>query len=73
MKPPRISDIINDRAKQDGSGTKYHSEQPGGRKRSDGRELQWVISAPVADEAGTLPFFCGDVTPREWRVCRVWW
>lgn len=66
--PPRISDVINERAKQDGSGAKYISEQAGGRKRSDGRELKWVISAPEGEKGGTLPFFCGDVTPREWRV-----
>lgn len=71
--PPRISDVINERAKQDGSGAKYISEQAGGRKRSDGRELKWVISAPEGEKGGTLPFFCGDVTPREWRVCRILW
>jgi len=65
---PRISDIINDRAKQDGTDVKYMPEQAGGRRRPDGQELKWVISAPEAEKGGTLPFFCGDVTPREWRV-----
>ena len=69
LEPPRISDIINDRARQDGSGALYSSEQAGGRRRPDGRELKWVISTPEAEKADTLPFFCGDVTPREWRVC----
>ncbi|KIJ17034.1 hypothetical protein PAXINDRAFT_130525 [Paxillus involutus ATCC 200175] len=64
-----ISGIINERAKQDGSGVRYVPEVDGGRVREDGKVLKWVISAP--DEVrvrGTVPFFCGDVTPRSWRV-----
>jgi catechol 2,3-dioxygenase-like lactoylglutathione lyase family enzyme len=37
----------------------------GGRVRPDGRELRWrTARQPTFD----LPFLCGDVTPREWRV-----
>lgn len=64
----RISDIINARAKLDGSGASYNFEVAGGRERPDGKVLKWVISAPQQKDRGTLPFFCGDVTPREWRV-----
>ncbi|KAF5386834.1 hypothetical protein D9615_002017 [Tricholomella constricta] len=65
----RISDIINDRAKQDGSGAFYGPEWAAGRRRPDGKVLKWVISAPSPeDKRGTLPFFCGDITPRDWRV-----
>ncbi|KIM72282.1 hypothetical protein PILCRDRAFT_743071 [Piloderma croceum F 1598] len=41
----------------------------GGRERPDGKVLEWVISGPGPElERGTVPFFCGDVTPRYWRV-----
>jgi len=57
------------RAEQDQSGVRYALETQGGRTRADGRVLQWVISATEDDQLrGTVPFFCGDVTPREWRV-----
>ncbi|KAG6856733.1 hypothetical protein H0H87_001333 [Tephrocybe sp. NHM501043] len=65
----RISDIINERAKKEGSGVAYAPELAGGRQRPDGKVLKWVISAPSVASQGPLPFFCGDVTPREWRVC----
>ncbi|KAH7890071.1 glyoxalase-like domain-containing protein [Phlebopus sp. FC_14] len=64
-----IASVINERAERDASGARYVPEVNGGRVREDGKVLKWVISAP--DEVhgrGTLPFFCGDVTPREWRV-----
>ncbi|KAF8548459.1 hypothetical protein OG21DRAFT_1516266 [Imleria badia] len=64
-----ISRIINARAAQDHSGIRYAPETPGGRTRTDGRVLKWVISGTEDDRLrGTAPFFCGDVTPREWRV-----
>ncbi|KAK0210124.1 glyoxalase-like domain-containing protein [Desarmillaria ectypa] len=62
----RISDIINARGKIDGSRTVYRSEVEGGRIRPDGVELKWLISSPA--EESVLPFFCGDLTPRELRV-----
>ncbi|KAF8894828.1 glyoxalase-like domain-containing protein [Infundibulicybe gibba] len=55
-KTDSISKIINDRAKG------------GGRTRPDGKTLEWIISAPEGENRGMLPFFCGDVTPRNWRV-----
>ncbi|GLB35554.1 putative glyoxalase-like domain containing protein [Lyophyllum shimeji] len=65
----RISDVINARARRDGSGAVYSPEVPGGRERTDGKVLKWLITAPEDDaKRGTLPFFCGDITPREWRV-----
>lgn len=63
----RISDIINDRAKKDGSGAFYEAEENGGRKRTDGKVVRWLISTPQENK-GTLPFFCGDITPRDLRV-----
>ena len=37
----------------------------GGRVRPDGRELQWQTARQTTFD---LPFLCGDITPREWRV-----
>lgn len=62
----RISDIINKRAEEDASGVEYYGELDGGRERPDGQILKWLISFPKT--RGTLPFFCGDVTPRKLRV-----
>ena len=60
----RISDAINGRAKTQ----LYAPEAPGGRQRPDGEVLKWVLSMAPDEWRGTLPFFCGDVTPRERRV-----
>lgn len=37
----------------------------GGRVRPDGRELRWQTAR---QETFDIPFLCGDITPREWRV-----
>ncbi len=37
----------------------------GGRNRPDGVRLEWQTARPASPE---LPFFCGDVTPRQLRV-----
>ena len=37
----------------------------GGRVRPDGRELRWQTARQATFD---IPFLCGDVTPREWRV-----
>ncbi|KAG1736896.1 glyoxalase-like domain-containing protein [Suillus paluster] len=64
-----ISELINARAKEEKSRIRYDLEVDGGRERSDGKVLKWQISAPSQDNGrGATPFFCGDVTPREWRV-----
>lgn len=50
----------------------YAQEIPGGRTREDGRVLKWLISGiEDAGGRGRLPFFCGDLTPRAWRVSPV--
>jgi len=69
-KDPDLSDILNARSKREGSGVSYVKTIPGGRVRPDGRELRWKITAPNATVHGRgfLPFFCGDVTDRRWRV-----
>jgi len=72
---PTISKIINSRAQEEGSGVRYLAEVPGGRETPTGRVLEWLITGPDptsnvegAAKNGSLPFFCGDITPREWRV-----
>ena len=37
----------------------------GARLRPDGRELQWQTARHATPD---VPFLCGDITPREWRV-----
>ncbi|PFH52486.1 hypothetical protein AMATHDRAFT_46331 [Amanita thiersii Skay4041] len=70
----RVSAVINGRAGRDGSGVRYLEEREGGRIRTDGERLEWLITAPAEEgreqEEGSalLPFFCGDVTPRRLRV-----
>ncbi|KAL1947216.1 hypothetical protein VTO73DRAFT_14177 [Trametes versicolor] len=66
---PSIAVTINARAEAEGSGVHYAQEIPGGRTREDGRVLKWLISGiEHAGGRGRLPFFCGDLTPRVWRV-----
>ena len=61
-----LAHILNHRSEK-----RYHYEPttPGGRERPDGKVLKWRITAPSSThKPGELPFFCGDVTPRKWRV-----
>ena len=71
---PTILKIINTRAQEEGSGVRYLAEVLGGRETPAGRVLKWLITGPDptssiegAAKNGSLPLFCGDVTPREWR------
>ncbi|TBU42111.1 glyoxalase-like domain-containing protein [Dichomitus squalens] len=65
---PSVAETINRRAEEEGSGVRYAREVRGGRRREDGRVLEWLISGPPDGARETLPFFCGDLTPRDWRV-----
>ena len=46
-------------------GLDVEAPMPGGRLRLDGVRLDWQIVRPATTD---LPFWCGDVTPRELRV-----
>ncbi|KAJ8699310.1 hypothetical protein PTI98_002437 [Pleurotus ostreatus] len=60
-----ISEIINARSKD----VRYLGEVAGGRETPAGKILKWLITSPAKQHGrGVLPFFCGDVTPREWRL-----
>jgi hypothetical protein len=71
-----LSAVLNTRLEAAGSDTRYEPEVPGGRTRPDGVEIKWEITTPTrwGEKKGTsrLPFFCGDVTPRELRVRGCW-
>jgi len=73
--PQPLSALLNERLSGAGSNTRYAPEDAGGRTRSDGVEIQWEITPPARwaeKEGGTrLPFFCGDVTPRDLRVTYI--
>lgn len=65
-----LAEMINGRANEQGAKMKYDRTVDGGRRRPDGKELRWRITAPNAERhgRGLLPFFCGDVTERRLRV-----
>ncbi|UZJ54817.1 hypothetical protein CBS101457_004137 [Exobasidium rhododendri] len=48
----------------------YQDSLPGGRKALNGKEIKWNVTFPVGPRQvrGTYPFWCEDVTPRDWRV-----
>ena len=49
---------------------RYNEGVDGGRVTPEGKTLKWKLTAPVNEVhgVGNVPFFCGDVTPRDWRV-----
>jgi len=64
---PNLEDVINERY---GYGL-YLPGQEGGRMTPppESKELKWKVTFSNPEKrAGELPFFCGDQTPREWRV-----
>ncbi|SRR5216684_2951412 len=67
-----LSSLLNERLRDIGSSTRYEAEVAGGRRRLDGLELKWEVTPPAkwGEKVGgtRLPFFCGDLTPRELRV-----
>jgi len=64
-----IYQVINDRYRE----TLYKPAKAGGRlaktPKGEERELKWRLTQMDGKFAkGELPFFCEDLTPREWRV-----
>lgn len=69
--------VIRSRVESAGTEINHSDPESGGRVRHDGKELQWVISAPIIQEnsnepdafvGGEAPFWCLDRTPRDLRV-----
>lgn len=53
------------------SKVQYQHPVEGGRVRPDGREIGWHVTFPIVNsgyQRGELPFFCTDLTPREFRA-----
>jgi len=49
----------------------YDAPVSGGRVTPDGRKLEWKVTFPkleAGQKRGVRPFWCEDVSPREWRV-----
>lgn len=68
-----VSEIINGRAEKDGSGVRYNEGVDGGRETPQGKRLEWRLTQPKKEHSvGRVPFFCGDITPREWRVRSIY-
>ncbi|KAH8926492.1 hypothetical protein BT69DRAFT_1317598 [Atractiella rhizophila] len=53
-----------------GEEERYDMLRAGGRRTKEGKELKWRISRSGSERVGVgrKPFFCVDLTPREWRV-----
>ncbi len=65
----RTKDIQKDVDALKGAGFPVDGPIPGGRKRPDGKVLEWQTAAVGTAQAGAmLPFMIQDRTPREWRV-----
>ena len=59
---------VNQLAEESGAVVRYSLPQSGGRVTTDGKGLEWRISTPWAVlPPSSVPFWCEDVTPREWR------
>ncbi|KAI1266496.1 glyoxalase-like domain-containing protein [Xylariaceae sp. FL1019] len=64
---PLDHEALKKRMADSGTGITYGEPQAGGRA-TDGKEIKWQVTFPEGTERGTVPFWCEDVTPREWRV-----
>ena len=50
------------------TGVKMDDPHPGSRVRPDGYTVNWLISAPPAEQSAVVPFLIQDVTPRAERL-----
>ncbi|MDI9330020.1 MAG: VOC family protein [Alphaproteobacteria bacterium] len=60
--PPSTADLVQGAQAR---GLEIHGPLEGGRQRPDGQQLHWTTARQITRD---LPFLCGDVTPRVWRV-----
>lgn len=61
-------DALRHELKQTGTGISYAEPQRGGRTRPDGVEIKWRVTFPTGAQRGEVPFWCHDMSPREYRV-----
>ncbi|MBV8808110.1 MAG: VOC family protein [Acidobacteriaceae bacterium] len=65
----RSSDLAGDVKRLQAAGVTVSSPQPGGRKRPDGKRLEWETAQIGEEPRGTFfPFIIQDLTPRQDRV-----
>lgn len=60
---------LQGRLEDSGSDIRYKQPIEGGRITDQRKELKWKVTFPEDTVTrGMVPFWCHDVTPREWRV-----
>jgi len=64
---PLDYDGIRKRLQSTGTGISYAEPKQGGRS-TGGHDIKWKVTFPEAVQRGNIPFFCEDISPREWRV-----
>lgn len=61
-------DIEADIERCNAAGAEFRGPFFGGRVRPDGRQVRWCLGVPGSR---SLPFLCGDITPRQYRTPSV--
>ncbi len=60
---------VNQLAVESGSSVRYSGPKALGRRTAEGRDVQFQIAFPLdLAKRSSVPFWCEDVSPREWRV-----
>ena len=58
---------LKERLEKSGAGVSYGEPKTGGRS-TNGKDIKWEVTFPNNVPRGNVPFFCEDVTDRNWRV-----
>lgn len=66
-KEPLDYDALVSRLEKSGTGITYAEPKQGGRS-TGGHDIKWRVTFPIAKLRGNVPFFCEDITTRQWRV-----
>ena len=65
---PFDHDDLQGRLQQSGTNISYAEPTFEGKQLPDGSDVQWQIIFPQGIERGAVPFWCHDVSPRDFRV-----